>query len=172
MITPDDKDWTWVLREPCPECGFDAATCRPVDVAGLIRANAEDWRRLHVGGAIGPGRPDPGTWSRLEYACHVRDVYRRYDARMAQMLTEDDPLYPNWDQDASAVEDRYDEQDAGEVIAALVAGAHQVADRLDGIDGDQWRRPGRRSDGAVFTLDTISRYLVHDPIHHIWDVTR
>jgi hypothetical protein len=20
---PDDKDWTWVVEEPCPECGFD-----------------------------------------------------------------------------------------------------------------------------------------------------
>jgi hypothetical protein len=32
-------------------------------------------------------------------------------------------------------------------------------------------RPGRRSDGASFTIDTISRYMVHDTIHHVWDVT-
>ena len=25
VITPDTKDWTWVLERPCPECGFDAA---------------------------------------------------------------------------------------------------------------------------------------------------
>ena len=25
-ITPDDKDWTWVLERPCPECGFDTRT--------------------------------------------------------------------------------------------------------------------------------------------------
>ena len=24
-ITPDTKDWTWVLERPCPECGFEAA---------------------------------------------------------------------------------------------------------------------------------------------------
>ena len=24
-IVPDDKDWTWVLERPCPECGFDAS---------------------------------------------------------------------------------------------------------------------------------------------------
>ena len=29
-IVPDDKDWTWVLERPCPECGFDAATVPPV----------------------------------------------------------------------------------------------------------------------------------------------
>ena len=22
-ITPDTKDWTWVLQRPCPECGFN-----------------------------------------------------------------------------------------------------------------------------------------------------
>jgi len=22
-IMPDTKDWTWVLRRACPECGFD-----------------------------------------------------------------------------------------------------------------------------------------------------
>src|SRR4051812_43033419 len=73
MIEPDEKDWTWVLQQRCPECGFDAAACRAVDVAGLVRENAAVWRNLHADGAIRAGRPDPQTWSSLEYACHVRD---------------------------------------------------------------------------------------------------
>ena len=24
LITPDDKNWTWVLERSCPECSFDA----------------------------------------------------------------------------------------------------------------------------------------------------
>jgi hypothetical protein len=87
------------------------------------------------------------------------------------MQTEDDPLYPNWDQDASAVEDRYEEQDPAEVVADLVVAAEQVATRLSGITGAAWERRGRRSDGASFTIDTIARYMVHDPIHHLWDVS-
>jgi len=172
MITPDDKDWTWVLRQACPDCGFDASTCAPTDVADLVRANAGDWEGLHADGRIGPGRPDPQTWSSLEYACHVRDVYARFDQRMALMLTEDDPLFPNWDQDATAVEDRYDEQDPGTVVADLRANADQIAVRLDAIEGAAWDRPGRRSDGSSFTLATLSQYLIHDPVHHIWDVSR
>ena len=27
-ITPDTKDWTWVLERPCPECGFEALAAR------------------------------------------------------------------------------------------------------------------------------------------------
>ena len=35
------------------------------------------------------------------------------------MLSQDDPLYPNWDQDETAVADRYAEQDPADVAAAL-----------------------------------------------------
>jgi hypothetical protein len=34
----------------------------------------------------------------------------------------------------------------------------------------EWGRKGLRSDGATFTIDTFGRYLLHDPIHHLWDV--
>jgi hypothetical protein len=34
-------------------------------------------------------------------------VFRRYVGRIAVMLIEDDPLYPNWDQDASAVDPKF-----------------------------------------------------------------
>ena len=171
MITPDAKDWTWVLDRACPDCGFDANSCGAEAVASLVRENAVAWERLLAADAIRPGRPDEATWSSLEYACHVRDVYRRYDGRIDLMLTEDDPLFPNWDQDASAVEDRYDEQDSAQVVRELRGAAEILAGRLDRMEPLQWRRPGRRSDGASFTLATISRYMIHDPIHHVWDVT-
>jgi hypothetical protein len=41
-----------------------------------------------------------------------------------------------------------------------------------GVQGDQWDRPGRRSDGASFTVDSIARYYLHDIEHHLWDVRR
>jgi len=37
---------------------------------------------------------------------------------------------------------------------------------------EQWERPGRRSHGAHFTVASFARYLVHDPVHHLADVTR
>ena len=55
--------------------------------------------------------------------------------------------------------------------SASCAGAEQLAASFDSVSGDQWQRPGRRSDGAVFTVDTFSRYLLHDVVHHGWDVT-
>jgi hypothetical protein len=171
MIVPDAKDWTWVLDRSCPDCGFDASTCAVSAVPELVRGNAVRWEQILGEGAIQPGRRDPAVWSPLEYACHVRDVYGRFDHRISLMLTEWNPLFPNWDQDATAITDRYEEQEPSVVVDRLVVAAQAVAIRLEGVSPDERQRPGRRSDGASFTVDSIARYMIHDPIHHVWDVT-
>ena len=43
-IVPDDKDWTWVLERPCPECGLDLPSVEAVDVSAMIRENVDAWR--------------------------------------------------------------------------------------------------------------------------------
>jgi hypothetical protein len=171
VITPDTKDWTWVLRRACPECGYDARAVAAADVAALLRENAASWPEVLTGGRDPRVRPAPDVWSPLEYACHVRDACRIFDERLRLMLTEDDPLYPNWDQDVTAVEDRYAEQDPATVAARLTAAAETLAARFAGISGDAWQRTGRRSDGADFTVDTFARYFLHDPVHHRYDVS-
>jgi len=170
-IVPDAKDWTWVLQRPCPECGFDARAAPRAQIAALIRVNAESWRQIL---AAGPRsrlrqRPDAATWSPLEYACHVRDVFVLFDVRLELMLDTEDPLYPNWDQDATAVEQDYPGQDPATVAVQLVDAAGRLADHLDSVAGEDWMRPGRRSDGALFTVESFARYLLHDPVHHLHD---
>ena len=168
-ITPDTKNWTWVLEKPCPECAFDASTFEATDVADMIRANAASWPAVLERDDVRE-RPDESTWSKLEYAAHVRDVFRIYLYRLGLMLAEDDPLFPNWDQDATAVEERYNEQSPEVVSAELVADAAALADAFDTVA--DWGRPGRRSDGVSFTIETFAKYFIHDPIHHLWDVTK
>ncbi|MGI8777813.1 MAG: DinB family protein [Acidimicrobiales bacterium] len=138
----------------------------------MVVENIGAWRSLLDAGGICSGRPNDQTWSTLEYACHVRDVYRRYHGRVALMLSEVDPLFPNWDQDASAVDDSYETQDPSEVVDQLAAAAEDLAVQLLRVESNGWERPGRRSDGATFTVASIARYMIHDPIHHLWDVSR
>ncbi|PRX43925.1 DinB family protein [Prauserella shujinwangii] len=171
MITPDTKDWTWVLRRTCPECGFDASSITPRQVPAMLRVNAASWRQLLTAGADVRTRPRPDKWSPLEYACHVRDVFRIYDDRLVLMLTEDDPAFPNWDQDETAVAERYGEQDPRHVADELAEAAETLAARFERVNDDQWQRTGTRSDGAHFTVDTFARYFIHDPVHHWHDVT-
>jgi hypothetical protein len=169
-IVPDAKDWTWVLRQPCPECGLDTSSFDREDIPAMIRANAADWRApLDAPDAV--RRPRPDKWAALEYGCHVRDVLKLYDYRLSLMLTEDNPLYPNWDQDETAIADRYDTQDPTTVAGELAAAADAIAARFSGVSEEQWQRPGRRGDGAVFTVETFARYFIHDPVHHLYDVT-
>ena len=170
-ITPDTKDWTWVLERPCPECGFDTQGFPVEAVPGMIMANTAAWQAALDGASDARARPEPSKWSPLEYACHVRDVFRLYDQRLELMLGQDDPLFPNWDQDETAVTDRYGEQDPADVAAALRQAAFAIAGRFEGVTGDQWQRTGARSDGARFTVETFARYFVHDPVHHLYDVT-
>jgi hypothetical protein len=127
---PDTKDWTWVLQRPCPECGLDTQSFPRDRISAMIRANPAAWHDLLTGPDDPRLRPSPGKWSSLEYGCHVRDVLRLYEQRLTLMLAQDEPLFPNWDQDATAVEDRY---------------------------GD--------------TVESFSRYFIHDPVHHFYDAT-
>jgi hypothetical protein len=170
-IPPDDKDWTWVLERPCPECGFDARAHDVGETGAAVRANAAAWPAVLAREDVRV-RPDQKTWSPLEYGCHVRDVFSLYDRRLRMMLDDDDPLYPNWDQDETAVEERYHEQEPSVVADELVAAGEALAASFDRVQGEQWQRPGRRSDGASFTVDSFARYLLHDPVHHLWDVER
>jgi len=168
-ITPDDKNWTWVLERPCPECGFDASRFACHDVAASLRENASAWPRL-LEDPLATSRPTDDQWSALEYACHVRDVFGLFDRRLVLMLEQEDPLFDNWDQDTTAIQDRYEEQDPVQVGLDLQAAGAVLADRFDSVHGDAWNRTGRRSDGAAFTIDAFSRYLLHDPVHHVHDV--
>jgi len=170
-ITPDDKDWTWVLARPCPECGLDVRTVDRGAVADRLRDTAARWLPVLRRAAVSR-RPDPATWSPLEYGCHVRDTFLRFDQRLQLMLTEHDPLFDNWDQDRTAVEGRYGEQDPATVATDLLAAGEQVAGRFAGVRGAEWERPGRRGGGSSFTVESLGRYLLHDPIHHLYDVAR
>jgi hypothetical protein len=100
----------------------------------------------------------------------VRDVFRLYDERLARMLAEDDPLYANWDQDKTAVDDRYDLQSPARVAHEIDGAADVLAGRFETVSSADWHRTGRRSDGVSFTVETFARYFVHDPIHHLHDV--
>jgi hypothetical protein len=170
-ISPDTKDWTWVLQRACPECGLDTSSFAREAVPAMIRSNAADWQQVLARPGDQGRRPDPAAWSPLEYGCHVRDVLRLYLVRLDLMLTADGPEYPNWDQDATAVQDRYSEQDPAVVAAELGEAADLLASRFEQVSGAQWERTGFRGDGARFTVETFARYFIHDPLHHYWDIT-
>lgn len=167
-IEPDTKDWTWVLERPCSECGFDPASVDVRDVPRRVREMVPMWADV-LARPESTTRPDVTTWSPTEYACHVRDVCALFAQRITLMLDHDDPEFANWDQDATAVEERYDLQEPATVAKELALAAEQIAERIETVTA--WQRTGRRSNGWRFTVETLVVYFLHDLEHHLVDVS-
>jgi hypothetical protein len=168
-IVPDEKDWTWVLTRPCPECSFDASTVTPSTVPGTIDSMLPRWRAV-LRRPNAAERPDDHTWSALEYACHVRDVFSLFDQRLNLMLDSDDARFDNWDQDKTAVDKDYANADTAVVSAELTAEGKQAAESFAAVREAEWGRKGLRSNGSEFTVLTLSQYFLHDVTHHLHDV--
>jgi hypothetical protein len=169
---PDTADWTWVLTRPCPDCGFRADDVRPDGITEIVRDAALRYAAV-LGRADVRTRPEEGVWSPLEYACHVRDVCDVMRGRLEQILAGEGvaPVhFANWDQDAAAVEGAYWRSDPDEVRAEVERAFEAAARAFDRPRREQWQWLGIRSDGSVFTAETLGQYFVHDLLHHLWDV--
>ncbi|WP_278255553.1 DinB family protein [Nocardioides convexus] len=169
-IEPDTKDWTWVLDEVCPDCGYDAAAVDRAAIGAAIREDAAFWARVLDDPRAGT-RPEPAIWSPTEYGAHVRDVHRVFAGRVEQPAHRARPalrqLGPGRDRPRRAL--RPADRSRG---AAGPARGGRVSPRAwyDRVGDEEWARPGRRSNGSVFTVETLGRYHLHDLVHHRWDV--
>ena len=143
-----------MLSNRCPDCGFDPASTGHTEVADRIATDATEWvDRLTRAGVR--DRPAPGVWSILEYGCHVRDVHRIFDQRVRLMLSEDEPRFPNWDQDATALADDYPSQDPAVVARELFEAATTVADTYRSVPDDAWSRCGYNRDWWLMSVSVV-----------------
>lgn len=168
-IVPDEKDWTWVLTRPCPECSFEASTVTPSTVPGSIDNMLPRWRAVLRRPDVAE-RPNEHTWSALEYACHVRDVFSLFDQRLNLMLDSDDARFEDWDQDQAGIDKDYANEDPAVVSAELTAEGKQAAESFARVREAEWGRKGLRSNGSEFTVLTLAQYFLHDVVHHLHDV--
>ncbi|MCU1435435.1 MAG: methyltransferase type 12 [Pseudarthrobacter sp.] len=158
-----------MLSRPCPECSFDASTVTPSTVPGTVESMLPRWRAVLRRPEV-TERPDEDTWSALEYACHVRDVFALFDQRLNLMLESEDARFADWDQDLTAVEKDYANADPAVVSAELTAEGEQIAESFAGVRESEWGRKGLRSNGSEFTVLTLAQYFLHDVVHHLHDV--
>lgn len=173
----ESKNWTWVLDRTCDECHYVASDFDRDELGAKLRTNAAAWRTTLGRGSIVSERPPvpPGgdvIWSALEYGAHTRDVYEIFADRVKLMLKKSNPTFKDWDQNKAAVKGKYGQQDPGRVAYALATNAGKVADIYDRLSSDDWERPGMRSDGEAFTVETLGRYILHDLVHHLADAER
>lgn len=168
-IAPDTKDWTWVIEESCPECGFDPSTVSRDNLVPRMTSALEAWSAVPTRDDV-DARPDADTWSPGEYAAHIVDVCAVMADRIALILNEDDPEFANWDQDQAAADGDYANRDSQQTAVVLPTAAATLTERFAQVSGDEWERTGRRSNGSRFTAYTLGVYALHDIEHHLWDV--
>jgi hypothetical protein len=162
----------------CEECGYDWEQA-PDEAVTQLRTFGRRFRapltRFLPGedpDTVLRTRPDPATWSVLEYAAHTRDVFGFYDERVARVLAEDRPQLAAFGFDAACAERRYNEQDPSQVADELDAAAESLAGRAAGATPADWSRVGLGSDGDERSVLALVRRAVHDGHHHLLDIGR
>ena len=157
----------------CPECGIDYDTISPADAAVAVRSFprriAEQLHRVEGDEALLRRRPEPTVWSPLEYTAHVADGFAFMADTVGRMRAESNPKIEDWDPDARASEQQYNEQSVHAVLADLDANAHRFADAIEATSTDDLDRMGQFSWGDRDVLMMI-RNGVHEGKHHLRDV--
>ena len=114
-------------------------------------------------------RPIPNKWSVKEIMCHLRDMERlAYLARYRRILTEDDPLLANVDQDKIATETDYINQDAKAALEEFKRLRWETIQTLEGAPTDAWSRGGTHSnDGPMTVEQLVVRQIKGNDLNHL-----
>jgi hypothetical protein len=115
--------------------------------------------------AVAPG-PN-GTFSPVEQCWHVVDLEREgYGVRIGRLLSEDDPLLPDFDGDRVARERRYRTLALAEGLRAFRAARTETLSMLRSVRAEQWDRAGRLEGvGRVLLCDVPVMIAEHDASH-------
>lgn len=162
----------------CPECGLDYATISPPDAKVAIQSYPRRYRAALAAAldddsdeGLVRRRPDDRTWSALEYAVHVADLFELFATIVRRMYDESDPTIDFWDPDERAAAERYAEADPKATLDRLDAAAADLAAAVDRVDADGWHRTATFPFGQRDLLQ-MTRNAVHEGSHHLRDIDR
>jgi hypothetical protein len=157
----------------CDECGMVYGDHGPAEVVDAVRAISPRWRELVTGveDDLLRQRPDPDTWSAIEYGWHLGSgldwMADAIDATVAG--TDGEIAWFGHEQDVREADPRARDRD--EVTTRLDQATSRLAVVLARIDDDGWERTARFPWGERDVLDT-ARNAVHEGVHHLDDVRR
>lgn len=164
--------------ERCEACGFDPQSVTPATAADTVRAFARRYqapltRFLPTDDAtlVLTTPAEPGGWSALQYAGHVRDVFALFTRRVAQLRAADGAELEVVDHDALVAAGGYDQLDPAALAAAVAAAAEALADAFATLAPEEWERVGTRA-GERRSMVDIARRGAHEGSHHLLDIGR
>jgi hypothetical protein len=162
----------------CPECGLDFDTVSPQDAVVAARSFPRRYRALLATpgsvdkpDAVFRRRPDPATWSALEYTAHVADRLDHLGPAIRRITLENRPSIPLFDNLERAAVQHYNDLERAEVLGWLDLACAELATILEGVRTDDWTRAGEVA-GIERDAITMAREAVHEGAHHLRDVQR
>jgi len=159
----------------CAECAFTYdVVAAPAAGSAIDAACAEVASLLVRHAATAPTRPEPATWSALEYGCHLRDVLLVQRERVLLALRVDQPVPEPMGREERAVHDGYAEQLATDVARQLIDASTLFTHVLDRLDADQWDRTMvyNYPEPAPRSLRWVAVHTQHEARHHLADIRR
>ncbi len=162
--------------DPCDDCAYVFAGLPRDAIPTTLRGYAERYaaQLAELDEDTLRGHPLTGSWSVLEYACHVRDIFVIQRTRIRLALTEWEPSFAPMRREERAIEERYGDQQPADVIRALHEAAAGLADQFDGLSDEGWQRRGDYNwpTPQLRTIEWIGRHTVHEAEHHWRDIER
>lgn len=110
---------------------------------------------------------EAGEWSARQILAHLRDdesmVMRM---RLVRMLVEDDPLLPDFDEQAWATNRNTSHDKKESLLADFMLQRQASLNLLQRLTPEQWERPGRHEvRGSMTVRDLVERWADHDDEH-------
>ncbi len=116
-------------------------------------------------------RPDPSTWSALEYTAHVADRLDHLGPAVRRVIYEATPEIEAFDGDSRATQHGYNTLDRTEVTGWLDMACDELALVLESVPVGDWARTGFVA-GVERDALALARDGVHEGAHHLRDVQR
>jgi hypothetical protein len=161
------------IHERCEACGFDGGGYSDSALLDALRGLGDRWcAQLAEAGDRLRTRPEPATWSAIEYAAHSRDITALHAYGVEQALTGEEPAYPAFSDDlVEAAVAGYGDADPNGVVDALTAAAERAAQLAEEVGADQWTR-GLTVGEVRSDVRRLLEHALHDSLHHLDDVER
>jgi S-DNA-T family DNA segregation ATPase FtsK/SpoIIIE len=159
----------------CPDCDFRYGALPRHQLVTALRAGGEAYApRLATDSTILRTRREPGEWSPLEYACHVRDVSLMQRDRLYVALVEDEPSFKPMYRDQRVAFDRYNLQSPSAVAAEVAMATALFAGAFEGLGDDQWGRPLIYGfpEATHRDVEWVGHHTLHEITHHLADIDR
>jgi len=158
----------------CHGCGFEYDLAEAPTAGRAILLGVAEMTSILRDGSDLKSRREPGTWSPLEYSCHVRDVLLVQRERVLAALFMDRPSFNPMGRDERVEYDGYGEQNATDVARQLGDAALLFTNLLSRLGPGELERNVLYNYPEPFerSLCWVAVHTVHEVQHHVLDIRR